>query len=413
MIPVVMTMDKNYIIPTKVSIGSILASAKDDTFYEIHILCDKALDDFSRKKILELADRSRQLQIEFNEIVDVHLKEAKTFSRFPVASYYRLFISQIIAADKCIFIDGDTIVQIDLGQLYEMELGDCYVAGVKDAQIEKLDNHEKQLGLPSIKGYINAGVLLFNLKKIREDNLDREFITAISGGYQLMDQDIINKYCYGKIKHLPLRFNFFADFYRTKGNQTNNIVYLESEFQDAERQIGVLHYNGFFKPWLCTRLKVNQIWWQYAKKILEIEDYEEQMKKALQFEKESDWSFILGKMKEVTQIAVIGFSEIGKKLIDLLNRYQSGKLMGICDNDIQKQGSEYQGFFVQSVERVHSLYPKAFWIIASQNGYVELGKQLQKLGVEEKRIVRYIYKSIVYYEGLDEKYQDYEIQMFQ
>ena len=49
-----MTTDENYIVPTRVAIYSILDSAKVDTFYEIHIMCDKKLDINSRENILEL-----------------------------------------------------------------------------------------------------------------------------------------------------------------------------------------------------------------------------------------------------------------------------------------------------------------------------------------------------------------------
>lgn len=409
-----MTMDANYVIPTRTSIYSILNAANKNTFYEIHIICDENLDYISRKTIIELEKNSKQVKIifdEVNEVANMYLKEAKTFSRFPIASYYRLFISRILTVDKCIFVDGDTIICIDLTEVFNMDIDDFYVAGVKDAQISKLGAYEKELKIPSLKEYINAGFLLFNLKKIREYEIDKKFIDAIGNGYKLMDQDIINKYCYGKIKFLALRYNFFADFFEIKKNQTDNKIYSYRDFQDMKKKIGVLHYNGFFKPWLCTRLKVNQIWWDYAKKALCKDDYNKQVDEAKQFEEKSDWSYILRKIENENQIVVFGFSDIGKSSINLLNKFNIEKVVGICDNDEKKQGLNYQGINVLSVEEAVKRFPSAFWVITSQNRTTQISEQLQKMGINEKKIVRYIFKSSIYYNGLDDKYVDYELQM--
>ena len=160
-------------------------------------------------------------------------------------------------------------------------------------------------------------------------------------------------------------------------------------------------------------MKVNQIWWQYAERALRKEDYIVQVEKAREFEKESDWTYILDRINRETNIVIVGFSEIGKKLFDILKRLKPKETIVICDNDDRKYQMHYQGVQIQSVEKTGLLYPDAIWIVASQTGYDSIKKQLIGIGVEGKKVIRYVHKSEIYYEGLDERYRKYEMQMLE
>ena len=412
-IVLVMTTDNNYIIPTRVTIYSILNSAKKNTFYEIHIMCDKELTIESKENILELIKYSDRLQIEFNDISSFLPEGAQAYGRFSIASYFRLFISEVLKTDKCIFIDGDTIVRIDLGELYDIDIADYYVAGVKNTKKILFDNYENKLNIPSLKKYINAGVVVFNLKKIREDKIDEKFINAINDNYRMMDQDIINKYCFEKIKLLPLKYNFFTEYYGIRLSKVEDSVYNDVELQEAEDEWKILHFTGTLKTWLCTRLKVNQIWWQYAEKALRREDYMVQIEKARKFEKESDWTYIFNRISKEKKVVIVGVSEIGKKLCDILRKVVPDKEIALCDNDVQKHQGFYQEIQIQSVEKASLLFTEAVWIVASQTGYDSVKEQLKKLGINGDMVIRYVYKNDFYYEGLDEKYQTYEMQMLE
>ena len=98
--------------------------------------------------------------------------------------------------------------------------------------------------------------MIFNLNKIREDELDIKMIDAIDAGYKYMDQDIINKLCYGKIKILPLRYDFFTEYYGGLSRQKLSGYSLE-ELDAAEQKTAVYHFVGIFKPWVCTRMTVS------------------------------------------------------------------------------------------------------------------------------------------------------------
>lgn len=104
--------------------------------------------------------------------------------------------------NKCIYLDCDLIVYGDLKELYETELGNNYLAGVRDCHImedtPREVQHQNLLGLPSRDKYVNAGVLVINLEKIRNDSLVPCFLKQLKRENWYEDQDVLNLCCYPK-----------------------------------------------------------------------------------------------------------------------------------------------------------------------------------------------------------------------
>ena len=99
--------------------------------------------------------------------------------------------------DLILSLDVDAIVDRDISPLWDYDMGGYYVAGVPE--IEKSKNG---------KIYINGGVVLMNLKKIREDGIDDRMIRGLNSAYcWAPDQNVINEYCQGKILPLPSEYN--------------------------------------------------------------------------------------------------------------------------------------------------------------------------------------------------------------
>ena len=99
--------------------------------------------------------------------------------------------------DKILALDNDTIVNKDISGLWDIDLGDNYIAGVRDT--EKLNKH----GL-----YVNVGSLMYNLKKIREDKKDEEGLQILNYiRLEMPEQDLFNSIFRGKILELPSKYN--------------------------------------------------------------------------------------------------------------------------------------------------------------------------------------------------------------
>ena len=77
-----------------------------------------------------------------------------------IETNFRLKIASLIPnVEKCIYLDSDLILTENISKLWMQDIDDYYFAAVTD----------KKVGF-------NAGVLLINLKKWREDNLEKKNI---------------------------------------------------------------------------------------------------------------------------------------------------------------------------------------------------------------------------------------------
>lgn len=97
--------------------------------------------------------------------------------------------------DRVLSLDSDLVVVDDISDLWSMDLEGNYCAGVRDLGISR-------------PGYINAGVVLMDLKKLREDGITDRMIDLLNRQHrQWIDQDALNECCDGRITLLPVRYN--------------------------------------------------------------------------------------------------------------------------------------------------------------------------------------------------------------
>lgn len=122
---------------------------------------------------------------------------ANYHNRWTYMSMIRLALTMIIPEEnKVLWLDCDTIVDADISELFDTDLEGCFVAGVKE--------HNKK----GWKDYINAGVMLMNLGRIRAYGMDHKLIEYINREkLECPDQDAVNILCAGEIKFLPSRYN--------------------------------------------------------------------------------------------------------------------------------------------------------------------------------------------------------------
>lgn len=100
--------------------------------------------------------------------------------------------------DTILAIDADTIVMQDISDLWELSLDDCYFAAAKEPVLTQNRGYF----------YTNAGVMLINLKKLREDGKDNEIISALNKRhFFFVGQDAANLLCQGHILEIPSDYN--------------------------------------------------------------------------------------------------------------------------------------------------------------------------------------------------------------
>ena len=266
-IPIVLSADDMYAPFMYTTIISILENSNKKTFYVFFLLVPHNFSKTLENTILKINDNYK-CSIHFIYINNIFDNIDKKISHITIPTYYRLLIGDLLPEEfeKCIYLDVDICVCKDLSDLFNIDLNDNYIAGVVAAgyYFSEEKNCER-LNLPSMKRYVNAGVLIMNLKKIREDKMTEKFMELLKNNYDSQDQDILNVACFGKIITLPPKYN--AMVMRLKeNNPLLRELYNEQEINEAKNSPYIIHYADKKKPWNNIGIYMENYWWNIAKK---------------------------------------------------------------------------------------------------------------------------------------------------
>lgn len=148
-------------------------------------------------------------KIEVVAIPDNTFKELNS-GQFTKYALYRLLLPFIVEVDKILYLDADTLVLQNLEELYNMELGNNYLAAAEDKNIDYWSpNLRKAIGFTQNDVYINSGVTLLNLKLLRETKkADELFDTIQTVRYPVCpDQTLLNHLCKNQIALIDRYYN--------------------------------------------------------------------------------------------------------------------------------------------------------------------------------------------------------------
>lgn len=249
---------------TGISMISLFENSKG--IKNIHVLyIERDMSDENKVKIEAIAKKyNRELEFmempNWSEKLDIKLKSCK--AGWLGFGYNRLFLTEYIPkdVDRVLYLDSDTIVEAPLDELWNTDLDEYYMAGVDDCLSSK---YREIVGLDDSGVYCNAGMLLINLKKWREDEVTKRFIQMIcenNGYFVFNEQSILNSLFSGAIKILPQKFNVNSLVYLfsykelMKLRQPCKFSYTEEEYIEARQRPVITHYTGNFyvhrRPWV-------------------------------------------------------------------------------------------------------------------------------------------------------------------
>jgi lipopolysaccharide biosynthesis glycosyltransferase len=242
--------DEGYSKHVAVVIQSILANATTQDRHEFHILTMNLSSD-AEKRLLEVTTRGKATLL-------VHRLSAKLLEGFPTASlpleaYLRLLLPDLLPEyEKILYLDADLIVMDSLSKLWDFSIGDSAIGAAIDSiaifRGNAILEHFKALQLPEQHVYFNSGVMLLNLKVLREIQL-LEVVKAWAQKYpDLMphsDQDVLNALLVGKVSYFDLRWNL----------QVPLIAPIKLGWKCSQEHVkavsdpAIVHYVTARKPW--------------------------------------------------------------------------------------------------------------------------------------------------------------------
>lgn len=273
-IDIFFAVDHTFIQHLCVSLVSIIKNASnDDDLYFYILTTDIMQNDINR--INKLKDK-KIFNIEF---INVDNSQFINFSSPSYINSSSTFFRYIIPSikpklKKALYLDCDIVVKSSLAELFSTDLGDNYIAGVEDCH--PACTTAKLNPLFCLKDpYLNAGVLLFNCQKMREDNIEQKCFDLTqklnTKTYLGADQDVLNILCAHKKLVLPPKFNLLSAFFE------DYIIseYTNEAIENAKSSPVIIHYSGKAKPWLLTDFPLRTNHWEYFRYLRQTPFYDE------------------------------------------------------------------------------------------------------------------------------------------
>ncbi len=167
------------------------------------------------------------------------------------------------SVDKVLLLEADAVVTGSLEEFYHTDLSGCYIAAADDLQSKW---YKRKLGMKDNSPYVNCGIVLYNLKKWRDDQLTQKMTSILKSGEHMFFydvQDVINYAVEGHVKIIPPKYNcttaIYLFHYKNMLRYRHPSTYCsEEEFEEGREHPLIVHYtkNQIIqpRPWIvdCT-----------------------------------------------------------------------------------------------------------------------------------------------------------------
>lgn len=257
-IPIFFTIDDSYAPFLAVALNSAIRNASPHRAYRAIVL-HQGLSESNLEKIKALETSNFKIELtpmKANfEALDDRMSNRLRCDYFTLTIYFRLFIPAMFPQyDKGIYIDSDVVLTEDIAKLYDIDIGDNLIGACSDLSIADIPPlvayTEEAVGVG--KGeYINSGVLLMNLRRLRQCDLEGRFLELLNTYHFdsiAPDQDYLNAMCNGRIHYLDAAWDAMPNEAKPPLPKTN-----------------LIHYNLFSKPWCYDGVQYGDVFWDYAR----------------------------------------------------------------------------------------------------------------------------------------------------
>lgn len=247
------------------TLASIEAHASDEYDYEAFILTEGFCQERQEKLLGMNLSHVRVRTVDVSHMVEgIREKLGATLrDYYSLSIFYRLFIPSLFKGiDRAVYLDCDIVLNDDIAKMYFEDMGENILGAVTDETIAPIPEFreytESVIGTP-LGEYFNSGVLLINAKKFREEKIEEKFIYLINKyNFRTVapDQDYLNYLCRDRIKYLERGWN--------------KMPHKASRFDGKD--VRLVHYNMFEKPWRYNGVKYSELFWGYARRTPFYED---------------------------------------------------------------------------------------------------------------------------------------------
>ncbi len=285
--------DNGYAPHLGAMIASVVANAKADSRLEFVVL-DGGITPENRYSLMRIASCSGRNAVRFIDMKG-EFDDCAVHMHFHQSTFYRLLLSELLPnRERVLYIDCDTIVLGDVVSLFGVDLKGNPLGAVFDyimhhfcqtgvASMAEVGGMPSRDYLVSYVGmgeswsrYFQAGVIVFDLNKIRELELEPRMISELKKKrYWFLDQDVLNKFVEGRVEFLNPAWNVVNVGDQILAGLTDEQV---REIRNSKLAPMLVHYAGYeAKPWVNEFAPMSGFYWQY----LRLTPWYEEVRKAL------------------------------------------------------------------------------------------------------------------------------------
>lgn len=245
---------------------------------EIHIyVLDSGISDINKKRLHLICDKYHRESIQFISARDISkiLSMNVNTDRGSLSQYARLFVSRDLPKDleRILYLDCDIIINSSLYDLWNLDLEGKTIAALKDAFSKQ---YRKNIDLQPNDIMFNSGVMLIDMKKWKEKNIEKKILSFIkrhNGVIQQGDQGALNAVLSKDTYCFHPRFNsvtIFYDFTYEEMLAYRKPVdfYSKKEVMQAVQHPVIIHYTTSFtsvRPWIEGSTHPYKDKWLYYK----------------------------------------------------------------------------------------------------------------------------------------------------
>ncbi|GBF23225.1 glycosyl transferase family 8 [Candidatus Gastranaerophilus sp. (ex Termes propinquus)] len=252
-INVTIATDEHYAKYTYIVLLSILKNKSEHEEPVFYIL-DGGLSSESKERLRQLGECVNIVEIDRSDFSQF---ESITTKHWTLPTLFRLRLASILPdVEKVIYLDCDTLVLKSLKDYWEEDIEDFCLGASEDFNAEE---SAKRLKMPDGTVYFNAGSILLNLKKWREEGVEEklfEYLRENSGELKFLDQDVLNAVLYDRTKIIDKKFNCLVP----SDYQTHE---RKEKWEELKKTAHILHYVGW-KPWeVYNKSLLKDVFWDY------------------------------------------------------------------------------------------------------------------------------------------------------
>lgn len=284
-------------------------------------------------------------------------------------TYCRLILTDVLPTnlEKIIYIDTDTVIRNDIQELFTLDLENYLLGASLDMNSRVADHLEE---VDTALNYFNAGVLLINLKKWREEKISEQLLEYARRNYKKLkyaDQDVLNSVLQGRWYKIDSKWNVVRNIFDGSLEELGEFT-TELEINSIRDNPWIIHYTTGSKPWHYFDNH------PYKKEYLY---YKNQLN--TKFDEYPEYGFL----KE-RNIIIFGTGEKGKQDFHFLKNCNID-VQFFLDNDKNKWGQLCCNKLIlaPTLEKITSI-EKPLILISSQY-FMEIGYQLTNLELVENK----------------------------